>query len=310
MIDRREKWWLAGLLAVALAARVGFITLFDPRPSFRGGDGPFYLTVAQNLANGYGFVFGELATYKTEPVLTAGPLYPVYLSAFYIALGGYDTHPITDPPIRFTGAAPWIAGARLGQAVLGTLTAAWVYALARRLWGRGAGLAAAGIMALDLRFIVGVGNIYTETLSTCLLAGALAAYVSAQQQSSTWRYGLAWVALGLAALARPTLVVAFPVLAAHLWLSRPPRAALRQTGVLAAMAALVFGPWVIRHYVLYGNLNLLGSSAASHFWLGAIRDGQWEGLAQPPALRRTAGAESDAGVRPTVGHDLLRRAEP
>jgi hypothetical protein len=44
------------------------------------------------------------------------------------------------------------------------------------------------------------------------------------------------------------------------------------------LLALVVAPWAVRHYLLYGNLQLVGTSAASHFWLGAINDGQWEGL--------------------------------
>ena len=94
MSRQREFRWLAGLLAVGLAARLAFVAFVDTKPSFSGGDGGFYLTVAQNLANGYGFVFGQLATYRTEPVLTAGPLYPAYLAVFYMLLGGYETHPI------------------------------------------------------------------------------------------------------------------------------------------------------------------------------------------------------------------------
>jgi 4-amino-4-deoxy-L-arabinose transferase-like glycosyltransferase len=278
MSTRRERTWLGGLLALALAARVVFVTLVDVRETFSGGDGPFYLSVAQNLANGYGFVYGQLATYRTEPVLTAGPLYPAYLAAFYIALGGYETNPIKDPPVPFTGSDPWILGARLGQAVIGTLTVAGVYWLARRLWGPKAGLVAGGIMALDLRFIVETGGIYTETFYTWLLVTALALYVTAHQRSSTRWYLAAWAVLALAALARPTVLVVFPALALHLWVSRPRSQAVKQTAVLVGMLTLVAGPWLVRHYVLYGNFNILGSSAASHFWLGAIRDGQWEGL--------------------------------
>jgi hypothetical protein len=44
------------------------------------------------------------------------------------------------------------------------------------------------------------------------------------------------------------------------------------------MLTLVLAPWSIRHYLVYGNFDLLGSSAASHFWLGVIHNGQWEGL--------------------------------
>ena len=278
MNRRTEFAWLGGLLAIGMATRVFWVTVVDPRPEFAGGDGPFYLTVAQNLANGYGFVYGQLATYHTEPVITAGPLYPAYLAVFYLLLGGHATHPIHDPPIPFAGGDPWIMGARLGQAVVGALTIAVVYALARRLWGARAGLIAAGIMALDLRFIVETSAIYTETLFTLLLLAALTLYVAAHQGADTRLYALTWIVLGLAVLARPIALVIGPALCLHLWVGTTRAQAFRQTIVLIAMLGLVLGPWLARHYLLFGDFNVLGSSAASHFWLGAIRSGQWEGL--------------------------------
>ena len=150
--------------------------------------------------------------------------------------------------------------------------------LARRLWGARAGLLAGAVLAFDPRFIVETGAVYTETLFTCLLMAGLAAYVTAHQRASTRWYALAWVILGLAALARPIAVLIFPLLCLHLWLCLPRKQALRQTLLLGGLLALVLAPWAVRHYVLYGDLDLVGSSAASHFWLGAIRDGQWEGL--------------------------------
>jgi hypothetical protein len=119
----------------------------------------------------------------------------------------------------------------------------------------------------------------------------VAAYVTAHQRSSTRWFLLAWFVLGLAALARPTALVVFPALALHLWLSRPPAQAARQSAALLAMAALVLGPWLLRHYILYGDLNVMGSSALSHFWLGAIRDGQWGGLADFVEQRATLQAD-------------------
>ena len=278
MSRRREALWLAGLVAFGLAARVAFVTRVDTRPTFSGGDGGFYLTIAQNLANGYGLVFGRLATYRTEPVITAGPLYPIYLAAFYVVFGGYETHPIHDPPIPFARADPWILGARLGQAVIGALTVAAVYWLGRRLWGGRGGLVAAGILALDPRFIVETGGIYTETFFTGLLVTGLAVYVVGHQRAQTRWYALAWFVLGLAALARPIALVLFPALCLHVWLCRPRAWAWKQTLVLGGILALVLAPWFVRHYLIYGNFDVLGSSAASHFWLGVIRNGQWEGL--------------------------------
>jgi 4-amino-4-deoxy-L-arabinose transferase-like glycosyltransferase len=275
---RRDAVWLSGLVVVGLVLRLVFVLFVDTRPKFSGGDGGFYLTVAQNIANGYGFVYGQLATYKTEPVLTSGPLYPAYLSAFYVLFGGFETHPIHDPPIPFLRSDPWILAARLGQAVLGALTIAAVYLLARRLWGARGGLLAAGVMAFDPRFIVETGAVYTETLFTCLLMAGLALYVIAHQRASTRWYVLAWAVLGLAVLARPIALVIVPALALHLWLTHRPARALRESLVLAGMVALVLVPWVTWHYLRYGDFSILGSSPASHFWLGVIHNGQWEGL--------------------------------
>ncbi|MBI3763488.1 MAG: glycosyltransferase family 39 protein [Chloroflexi bacterium] len=288
MSKRTEATWLAGILAVALAARVILVTVVDPGPPLKGGDGPFYLTVAQNLANGYGLSSGQLATYKTDPIITIGPLYPIYLSVFYVAFGGYVTHPIIDPPVPFKGGDAWIRSARLGQAVIGTLTVAAVYALAKQVaasaepekpgWRARAGLVAAGIMALDPRFIVETSAVYTETLLTFFIIAALSIYLAAHLRSDARLYALAWLILGLAAMTRPSALALYPVLLLHMWIARPHAQALEQSIILAGMLALILTPWLVRNYLALGKLTMFGDAAASHFWLGAIRNGEWQGL--------------------------------
>ena len=253
---RREisVWWLA---AAALALRLAWVLLANPNPSLAGGDGPFYLHLANQIARGNGMQFNGM------PMAVVGPVYPAYIAGLQLLVG--------EPLIQET--------ARVGQALLSAVLALVLYAIGCRLHSTAAGLWAAGLFALDLRFIVEAGSISTETLFSLMLMLTVLAYLQAWAHAKPAWWMLAGVLAGLTALTRAVAQLLPFVLLAHVWLQRRPRVAGRHQLLLLAGFAVAVAPWAARNWVVFGSPSI-GEGGAAHFWLGATGSGMWTGNEQ------------------------------
>ena len=247
-------WWLA---AAALALRLAWVLLANPNPSLAGGDGPFYLHLANQIARGNGMQFNGM------PMAVVGPVYPAYLAGLQLLVG--------EPLIQET--------ARVGQALLSAVLALVLYAIGCRLHSSAAGLWAAGLFALDLRFIVEAGSISTETLFSLMLMLTVLAYLQARAHAKPAWWMLAGVLAGLTALTRAVAQLLPFVLLAHVWLQRRPRVAGRHQLLLLAGFAVAVAPWAARNWVVFGSPSI-GEGGAAHFWLGATGSGMWTGNEQ------------------------------
>ena len=247
-------WWLA---ASALALRLAWVLLANPNPSLAGGDGPFYLHLANQIARGNGMQFNGM------PMAVVGPVYPAYIAGLQLLVG--------EPLIQET--------ARVGQALLSAVLALVLYAIGCRLHSTAAGLWAAGLFALDLRFIVEAGSISTETLFSLMLMLTVLAYLQARAHAKPAWWMLAGVLAGLTALTRAVAQLLPFVLLAHVWLQRRPRVAGRHQLLLLAGFAVAVAPWVARNWVVFGSPSI-GEGGAAHFWLGATGSGMWTGNEQ------------------------------
>lgn len=247
-------WWLA---AAALALRLAWVLLANPNPSLAGGDGPFYLHLANQIARGNGMQFNGM------PMAVVGPVYPAYIAGLQMLVG--------EPLIQET--------ARVGQALLSAVLALVLYAIGCRLHSTAAGLWAAGLFALDLRFIVEAGSISTETLFSLMLMLTVLAYLQARAHAKPAWWMLAGVLAGLTALTRAVAQLLPFVMLAHVWLQRRPRVAGRHQLLLLAGFAVAVAPWVARNWVVFGSPSI-GEGGAAHFWLGATGSGMWTGNEQ------------------------------
>ena len=247
-------WWLA---AAALALRLAWVLLANPNPSLAGGDGPFYLHLANQIARGNGMQFNGM------PMAVVGPVYPAYIAGLQLLVG--------EPLIQET--------ARVGQALLSAVLALVLYAIGCRLHSSAAGLWAAGLFALDLRFIVEAGSISTETLFSLMLMLTVLAYLQARAHAKPAWWMIAGVLAGLTALTRAVAQLLPFVLLAHVWLQRRPRVAGRHQLLLLAGFAVAVAPWVARNWVVFGSPSI-GEGGAAHFWLGATGSGMWTGNEQ------------------------------
>lgn len=237
---RRFGWWLAGIVLVGLAIRLGWILLSRQNLTF-GGDAGFYHLGANLLADGKGFV----SPYRPgRQAADHPPLYLVWLALpSFVGLRSQLTHLI------------W-------SAVLGCGSIVLVGATARRIAGARAGLVAAGIAALYPNMWVPDGSLMAETMA--IFTTALALYWSYRYwEAPSWRrLALVGVAAGAGALSRSELVLLVPLLVVPLAVLAP--AVSRQDrwrAVLAGLlaACLVMAPWVGYNLTRFEKPELLST---------------------------------------------------
>jgi 4-amino-4-deoxy-L-arabinose transferase-like glycosyltransferase len=235
---------------LSLVLRLGWVLLADPEPKLKGGDGPFYLHLGEQIKDGRGLRYGE-------PVAVVGPVYPAYLAGLQLLLGQGRV----------------VSGARVGQAIIGVWMVALMFELGRRWRGRRVGLLAAGLAAVDFRFVVEGGSISTESLLTALMVCSLWLYLLSLERDRTYLWVLTGVIIGVTALTRGVVQFLPLVLLVHLGAQRTGRRLWRAWGLLISGFMLVVSPWMIRNWMLFGSPNISHGGAA-HFWMGARGDGR------------------------------------
>jgi 4-amino-4-deoxy-L-arabinose transferase-like glycosyltransferase len=235
---------LAGVAALALALRLALRWHRDVANYWGEGYG-FFWDIARNLAAGRGYemIAGTSTAFRV-------PGYPLFL----LGVTGGGWHP---------WAMVW-AGA-----LLGTLTVVATGLMARELFGRAAGLIAAGLCAVYPYYLWHDTALQETALVTCLTAWATLVLLRFERHGGLRRAVLAGVLLAAAVLTRET-VLPF-ALCACLWTAW--RVAARTGAARGALAgAAMLGtigaglaPWLIHTHREYGEY-VLGSEfgAALH----------------------------------------------
>lgn len=238
---------VAMIFGVALLARFLFLATLQDSPFFTTPiiDAHWHHTWAQEIAAG---------NWQGEGAFFRAPLYPFVVGLLYRLFG--------DGPF-----AP-----RVLQHLLGACSAVFVTYLAHRLTGRRrAAYLAGGIAALYGTFFYFEGELLIVTLIVFLDLGALAWLARLGPREAAWRYLGPGVLLGLSAIARPTVLIFWPVLLAWLWL-RGDRA--RVAGLLrrAAAVSLAFlAPALVvtaYNYAESGDLVVVASQGGVNFFIG------------------------------------------
>ena len=257
VITRSQRNVLFAVLGLSLLLRLGWVLVVDPLPTLGGGDAQFYLHLSEQLMLGHGL------HYHDQPMAVVGPVYPLYLAALRFLAGSLNV----------------VLAARIGQAIIGSLLVGVTFAVGRRWVGTRAGLAAAALLAVDLRFIAEVGSISTETLLASMLVLCLWAYLEAVEKQRVGLWLLTGISLGVATLTRAAVQLLPLVLLLHLWMLFRDRRVWRQGGLIVAGFAFVVCPWVVRNWALFGRPKIVEGGAA-HFWMGARGEGRAIGYAQ------------------------------
>lgn len=192
------------------------------------------------------------------------PGYPFFISMIYAIVG------------------PRFRVAVFAHIVLGALTAALVTWTGRRVGGRGAGIAAGVLVALDPTYIFTTNLLASENLFALLFALGLelarrsrtasetpARGVPARRMTAPGWAALSGGALGLAALTRAAGLVLPIVIAGWLRRAIPSRAAANRSAVwVLAGCAVVLAPWTIRNAVVAGSPAIVCFGGGLNFYFG------------------------------------------
>jgi 4-amino-4-deoxy-L-arabinose transferase-like glycosyltransferase len=219
LIRHHADWLiLACVVMVAVFVRLSFARLVDP---FVSKDSQSYFLPAWDLTHGDGFVLGLRRT----------PGYPLFLALIQILFG------------------PALQSVIMAQHLLGVLTAALTFALARLVFGRLAGLVAGLLVALSAPLIVYEHYVLTEALFTFAITIAMLFFVQAMRSQRRRIALVSGMSLGAASMVRPVGQALAPLVLAGMALSRWPRG--REAIIAAMMCALglavALTPWAIRN---------------------------------------------------------------
>ncbi len=284
-MSRREAWLSAGLIfGVALLVRAHFAAqIVFPKPE----DTAYYVGVARNLLEGRGLVSDALWSFQTPPLIFPRPAFEVWLPlpTFLAAI-----------PMALFGAT--FASAQLGSVVLGSLVPALAWRLAAdvaierglplgraRTLALGTGLTCAAYLPLILHSTLPDSTMpfAALALAACLLMSRIAREHRGLRAGDLRIIGLG-VLIGLAALTRNEAIwigLAWAIVAMRIpGLDRAAR--VRGVAVAGFVALLVFAPWMIRAWIVFGS-PLPGQAAANALSVTGFDVFAWN---DPPTVSR------------------------
>jgi hypothetical protein len=284
-LSRREAWLSAGLIFfAALVVRALFASqIVFPKPE----DTAYYVGVARNLVEGRGLVADALWSYQTPPLVFPRPAFEVWLPlpTFLAAI-----------PMLILGST--FGAAQVSSVLIGALVPVLAWRLAadvateRRLpverartMAIGTGLTCVVYLPLVLHSALPDSTMPFAVLAlgACLLMSRLARKPRglALRDPRVLTLGLL---IGLAALTRNEAIWLGLAWAVVAWRIRSEALARRVRAVAAAgiVALLVFAPWMIRDWFVFGS-PLPGQAAANAFSVTGFDIFAWN---DPPSLSR------------------------
>lgn len=229
MGDRR--FWLAllAVTAVALVIRIAFTVAVDPKVP-RVSDAGAYHLLAEDLAHGRGYVrpYDLSIAHVVRPTAEYPPLFPATVAI--AAKAGVHS----------------VRGQRLWMCLVGSAAVLVTGLLGRRVAGSGAGLVAAGVVAVDPLVFQSDATLMPETLTVLLSATVLLLAYRALDEPSPLRFAALGGAIGLATLTRAEAALLVPLLALPVaWKVRSWRGAAAAVAVAVALVV----PWTVRNAV-------------------------------------------------------------
>lgn len=238
-IPRSELALLVGAMAVGFAIRLAYV--IATRGHQLAGDELEYNIIGQLFVDGH-FMWSTTPWGDPHPTMTKTPLYPMIVGASYSLLGeSYD---------RLLAL----------QTLLGPVSIALTWLLARRLFNPKVAIAAAIVMAIYPFAWQYEARLYSEAIATPLLLLALLLFLD--REPTRGRAALLGVVMGLLILTRPALGYVF-IGAAIAWIALAGwRRGLVATGVAVVVAAVVVTPWLVRNYQEYDSIVLTWTDAA------------------------------------------------
>jgi len=253
---------LGAVFVAALLTRLFWILSLPPNYELSGGDGPIYMLMAKTLVEkGWQYLdtfFGTVAT---------APIYTIYLAFFYFSLPEDSV----------------FVAACIGQAIIDSLICLVIFDLVQRIFTRRVAWIAAIIYAIDIRFVVQSGDIYSEALFTPFLLTSIWIFVLAHplpnpNERSIFKYLIAAIAWLIAAFTRATALPLGVLFGLMALLPHPGKRQLIALSIAAAIGVTALAVRSIQLYNAYGRYVIITSGFEGHFWMGSRSDGQWHGI--------------------------------
>ncbi len=273
------------IFAVALGIRVAAI--FWKGPDVVGfGDAQDYLATASHVCREHAY-----------PDRTGLPFFRAPLFPFFIAA---TTLCHTDRIILI----------KIALAVCDAATALVIGEIAWLLFDSIAAAAlAAGLAALDPFFVVSVCDVRTEPLFMFFLTVATWFFLRSVRSGSAASASLAGAGLALAALTRPAGLAALAFAGLALLSVRTKgKTRWTQVAALAAGAALVLLPWIVRNAIRYRELIVVNDAAGHNFWRGSHPEMERISTLTDAAAYRSATVTFEKEVTPSAARSIEARA--
>ncbi len=234
---------LAAILLLSFAVRVAVMVYFrsyDISPEADHWSFGFETgRIARSLALGQGF--SSPMPEPSGPTGFLSPGYPLLLAGIFKVFGVYT--------------ASSAVAVYLFNSLCSALTCLGLYHLGKRIFGAGAGLAAAAVFAF---YPPSIWHATTTIWDASLLALALVAllnclYALPLHPTTTQVAGLGLL-MGLIALVNPAPVLFFAVIALVIWrrARQSGSRGLKEVAILTASCLLLYLPWIVRNAVVFG----------------------------------------------------------
>jgi hypothetical protein len=284
-MSRREAWLSALLVfGVALVVRTVFASqIVFPKPE----DTAYYVGVARNLVDGRGLVSDALWSYQTPPLVFPRPAFEVWLPlpTFLAAI-----------PMAIAGTT--FAAAQVSSIVMGALVPVLAWRIGAdvaverdlpvgraRTFAVGVGLTSA--VYLPLVFHSSLPDSTMPFAVFALAACWLMARIARDPADARWldrRVLALGLFIGLAALTRNEAIWLGFTWAIVAWFAVGITRAgwFRMVAAAAIVAAVVFAPWAVRDWAVFGS-PLPGQAAANAFSVTGFDIFAWN---DPPTLAR------------------------
>jgi len=156
------------------------------------------------------------------------------------------------------------------QALAGGLACIAILGLARRLYGRLAGVLAGGVMAVYPFVIYFTGETLTETFFIALMSTSFYLVMRVVQNPTRWAVVCGGLTLGMGALCRPpAFMFVLAILVAAVWMRCKGSFAVSRSLLLCGIVAtLIVTPWCVRNSVLFGRPTFLVSNSGLNLYKG------------------------------------------
>ena len=247
---RNHKTWLLLILLAAVVLRFAWSLYVecDPRDVWRW-DMTIYDYHADRIAAGAGFI-----DWVGAPSAHWPPGYPAALAPIY---------KLTDSSLL---------AARLFNASLSSFAVLLTYLIGARVFGRGAGLAGALVLAFFPNQIMFNSLTMTEPLFAALFSLILLLTLHlllGRSPPRLWQAALVGIAIGATALVRGEVLLLFAVIAPVLFLRwRSWKGVAGSVLGLTLGMAVVIAPWTVRNTIKMHEPLLISTSAAEALWVG------------------------------------------